>query len=593
YSPPIESITQYIIDISQDIHSLLQETEESLVYNSRGELRLRLLLSPWGELKDVYISASSGNEDLDNICLQAVWLHQRYQPFPEDLGSEDQWIEVPIIFDTDVVAPSYGAKDYVVAAQDAATTSRGSVAAASYAASDVQEAVDIALENHMAAKIAEEEIELSMLKIREARRALYPSASLNYLETIGKTTGSTQDFTDKEYKLKFEYPLYYGWRLKYAVDQAVSNMKAQIHNYDKTLQDLRVEVETAFYSYLTAKIDRELQHSLLEKAGHIFDIAKKKFDLELSTRSEFLEVDSQLKQIGYQVASSENTLAMAKLTLEQAMNLEDFSHVEDLVNMDVLLQQGIGEFSLGNLANQDIRLEECMDLALNCRPELKVEEYTVEYNEYGRKIAKGKDQLKVDLTGSYGRSGGAYETESLVLGADWYVGVKVSKPFGGNTLSLTCTEEQTSEKHGQSSRTESVSEAVELGLLDNLESFSEKKSSEIALKKAKDKFEQTKGQILKEVNQAYLDYKKGLIQVETNYNKIAYEKEKLKITEAHAKLDIVGLPELLRAYMNLTDEESFYIEAIGSLYQALAKLNKATGYALFLDSENFMLANLK
>ncbi|MBU0479270.1 hypothetical protein KKC91_11985, partial [bacterium] len=47
YSPPIESITQYIIDISQDIHSLLQETEESLVYNSRGELRLRLLLSPW------------------------------------------------------------------------------------------------------------------------------------------------------------------------------------------------------------------------------------------------------------------------------------------------------------------------------------------------------------------------------------------------------------------------------------------------------------------------------------------------------------------------------------------------------------------
>jgi hypothetical protein len=45
--------------------------------------------------------------------------------------------------------------------------------------------------------------------------------------------------------------------------------------------------------------------------------------------------------------------------------------------------------------------------------------------------------------------------------------------------------------------------------------------------------------------------------------------------------------------MNLTDERAYYVEALGSLYQSLAKLNKATGYALFLDDEIFKLANTK
>ena len=49
----------------------------------------------------------------------------------------------------------------------------------------------------------------------------------------------------------------------------------------------------------------------------------------------------------------------------------------------------------------------------------------------------------------------------------------------------------------------------------------------------------------------------------------------------------------MQAYMNLTDETAFYVEALGSLYQSFAKLNKATGYSLFVDDENFKLANTK
>ena len=84
-----------------------------------------------------------------------------------------------------------------------------------------------------------------------------------------------------------------------------------------------------------------------------------------------------------------------------------------------------------------------------------------------------------------------------------------------------------------------------------------------------------------------------MIQVRSNFDKIKYREEELKIAKARSGLNEIPFSELLRAHMNLTDEKSFYIEARGGLYQSLVRLNKATGYALFLDDENFMLAKTR
>jgi len=578
YLPKEEIISQYIVDLSNDIYSSVDRPVDSMLLDSRGELRLRLLLSPWGELKDVQISESSGNRELDNICLKTVWMYDRYQPFPEELGDSERWIDIPIIFKVEPwFFDSFGK-----------SREKTGVQPEFFVGVDIDEAVDIALENHMAASIAEEEIELSMLKMREVRRSLYPAASLNIMETTGKTTGWTQDFTDKEYKLKFEYPLYYGWRLRYAVEQAISNMKASRHNYDKIQQDLRVEVEVAFYSYLATKANVKLQESLLKETRGIFNIAKKRFDLELSTKAEFLQVESQMKQVSYQVLSSKNDMEIAKLTLMQAMNVKD---IEGLVDIDSDLE------SLDMLMpiDVDISLGDCMELAFKSRPDLKIKEHMLDFNEYERKIALSKDQFKVDLTGTYGRSGGAYEGEPLGMdmNKDWYLGFKVTKPLGGNTLAASYTKDETSEKHGQASRTESISRSIEFGILDNLQSFSEKKSADIALKKAKEALEETKNAIFKEVKESYLNYKKGLIQAKTNLNKIRHKEEELKIAKARAGLNEIPASGLLRAHIEVTDEKSYYIEALGSLYQSLVRLNKASGYSLFLDNDSFRLANVR
>jgi len=570
YNQSQEDITQYIIDISKDIYNSIPKPDPSILYNSKGEVKLKLFLSPWGELKDVYVSESSGSKELDRLCLKTVWLYKRYQPFPEKLGDKDLWIDIPIIFEMENKEEK--ARGGVV--PEMKVTNLG-----------INDAVDIALENHMAAKIAQEEMELSKLKIREARRALYPTASINYMTTTGKTSGITQDFTDKEYKLKFEYPLYYGWRLKYAVEQAMSNLKASTYNYDKTLQDLRAEVESAFYAYMASKMDLKLHKALLEETASIFTNAKKRLELGLITRTEFLQLETQIQQINYQIISSENGLSMAKLALAQAVNVKEGEKVIDIIDKES--GKDLGPITI------DISLEDCMDLAFKARPDLKSKEYMLEFSDYERKIDESKNQLKVDLSGTYGKSGGAYESETLNMNNDWYLGFKVSKPLGGNTLSTSYTKDKTSPQHGQSTRTESASKSVELGLLDGLQHFSEEKSAEIGYKKAKDELEQVKETIIKEVNESYLNYKKGLVQIMTNLNKIKYKEEELKITKARAELNEVSLSELVQAHMGLTDEKTYYVEALGSLYQSLAKLNKATGYSLFIDDENFKLANVK
>lgn len=586
YDQPKEEITQYITTLSKDIYNSTNIPDRNIVYSSNGEVKLKVLLSPWGELKDAYVSESSGNKDLDSLCLKAIWVHDRYQPFPEEMGEKDLWVEVPIIFETTRT-------EFDSASRQQATHGVGQVDLGLQkdlynkegTGRGINEAVDLALENHMAAKIAQEEIELSRLKIREARRALYPAASINYLETTGKTTGTTQDFTDKEYKMKFEYPLYYGWRLRYAVEQATSNMKASTFNYDKVLQDMRLEVETAFYSYVAARMNLKLHRSLLEEAGRIFSIAKKRFDAGLSTKAEYIQVESQFKQINYQIVSSENEVTITKLNLMQAMNVGDSEKIIDKI--DKYQEKDLEP------VNVDIALDDCVNLALKSRPDLKAKEYSLEANDYERKIVESKNQLRVDLTGTYGKSGGAYESEALTLGPDWYLGVKVTKPLGGNTISTAVTKEKTSQKHGQSTRTESMSKSVEMGLLNNLQQFSEEKSAEIGYKKAMDEVQQARDNIVKEVKDTYLNYKKGLSQISSNLNKIKYREEELKIAKARAGLNEISLSEFMQANMNFIDEKGYYIEALGSLYQSLAKLNRATGYVLFVDDENFKLANTK
>jgi outer membrane protein TolC len=136
----------------------------------------------------------------------------------------------------------------------------------------LKECIDIGLDNYMSAKIALDEVKLAELKVTEAKRALFPSASFKKVKTEGDIFNV--DFLEREYTLKMEQPLYYGGRLRDAVRKAELNLEIAKRNYNKIKADFIAKVEAAFYSYVGAQMVLAAQEELKAEAEHILGIAK-------------------------------------------------------------------------------------------------------------------------------------------------------------------------------------------------------------------------------------------------------------------------------------------------------------------------------
>jgi outer membrane protein TolC len=169
------------------------------------------------------------------------------------------------------------------------------------------------------------------------------------------------------------------------------------------------------------------------------------------------------------------------------------------------------------------------------------------------------------------------------LGSDWYVGLKASKPWLGNTGSYSFAENKTSPKLGQSTRTEGTSHSLEFGILNNLTGYSEKQSALIGKLKAENELIEMEKTINTEVREAYNNYQKAVMQIKNTSEKIAFREEEVKVLQAQAEINEALSSQVLEAMVKLSDEKALYHQAIASYKTALANLNKAIGIIGYFD----------
>ncbi len=137
----------------------------------------------------------------------------------------------------------------------------------------------------------------------------------------------------------------------------------------------------------------------------------------------------------------------------------------------------------------------------------------IKFQEYGQRIEKGKNSFTVDLSGSYGYYEGAYKTESMRDANNWYVGLKVSKPWGASTINSSITSESSQPRFGQTSPTKSTTGNFELNVMDNIKRIYDRKKSDIDLHRSISDKDQTVKTITFEVQDAFLNYQKALLQL--------------------------------------------------------------------------------
>lgn len=427
----------------------------------------------------------------------------------------------------------------------------------------IEDCVNIAIENYPPLKTADKQIKLAKLKVKEAWRKLMPSLSLKWDEVEGtEFTGS--DYMSRKYGVEAKQPLFHGGELLHVLQQAKVNLKIAQENKRRIKNELTQSVKKAFYSLVRAKEILEQQENLLNEVERIFNSVKSQYQQDLCSELELLDVESKYNEVYFQFISSNEDLKLAELILKQAMNIEGRQPVD------------IG-YSLEFENALEIDLDSCLELALVNRPGLKINELVTEFTKYGKKIASAKGLPRVDITGSFGQGSEVYKEESFDMNNEWYVGTKVSIPFGGSTAQYSVTKEKNAPYLATYQGTESIQHSYRINLLDDLKIFSTKKEADIDYEQAKHELDDKKEKVILEVEEAFFAYEKALIQIDAAKSKMDFQYREVEIFRLKRSYGELTDSQVIDSLIKLTQEQFSRVQAITGYYIAITDLNKAIG----------------
>ncbi len=441
----------------------------------------------------------------------------------------------------------------------------------------LNDAVTIALANHKPARIALEEVLLARMKVTEAKRGLFPTASLKNEEIEGRAveagSPALKPFRGREFTLELQQPVFQGGRLVNTLRQAQINLAVSVKNYDKLKEDFVFEVEQAFFSYSNAKTTVKNLEELKGKCKEDLDSILNQQKIGTAREVDVLNIQSQHEDVGFQLTNAKNDLSLAKLTLAQLLGFDVQTDFETAT---------LPELKKADYETLDIDLDECLKLAYQNRSDLYIRELMVQFQNYGVEIAKSKSRMKVDLTGSYGLNREAFQDTKLDLQEEFFVGLKGSLPLGPHTLEENFINQDKAPSAGQTTSNVFESITTTLKFFDNFNTMSVAQA-QIAYHKALDEMYKAQKSLDFEVKKAYFDYKKSILNLDGYLAKQKLGEEELKISKSQYDLNQVTLGDLMRNRIKLNEYKNGFGQASTTYYTSVAKLNKTVGISGYFD----------
>jgi len=612
YSQPLPVNAEYLGLIQQQINPYCAYPQEALITGWEGVVKVKFTLMPDGRIKDIDIAESSGYPLLDAAAILAVKDASPY-PFPQDDFEEGELeITIPVEYispkselavepnlkdakelapadETQSVSPAIPslqytppvlkeAKEKMLAQETPITVPLETKASAippeilqppapeppSQENLELKQFIKLAVEHNQPTEVARQEIELAQLKVTEAQRNLFPMVKVSAYDTNG--TATQVDYQERETKVQVDHPLFYEGRLGNAINQAKTNLEITQKNYERLKLDVIHKTETAYYNLLGANINMQQREQVYREAT---DMAQKLEELSVAGMITGLELNSArswLGQLEFQINGTKQELFMAKLAFKQALNIKE---MPDVRNWTLEIKK------------LDLNLEQCIDVALRNRPEIKLSEMLVKFNEYGQKIEHQKaGAFMVDLTGSYGYYQGHWRTEPWKESNNWYAGIKVTKPWGENTINGAYASEEIAERYGTTSPTKSSTFSAEVNILDGMRRLSDKKKSNIDILRSLSDFNETFKTITFEVQDAFLNYQKSILQFNTAEAEMKFRRSEINVMKVRSMVGEVPFSSALESLLNYSESQTKYIQALANYHIYLAALKKACGYGL-------------
>ena len=421
--------------------------------------------------------------------------------------------------------------------------------------------------------LARKGVELARFQVFEAARPLYPAATLKASQTTGDdanplatgVTGTflTTGFRQEEFGVQVAQPIYQSRKLIAAYERAKVNEQVAGELIRKQIGEIDFEVQRAYYDVLKTQTTLRLHRELLAEASQIRDLTIKKQALKLTSQIDALNVETQYNQVAFQVAASEQEVALSRLNLSAVLNQP----------------QPLPDIVPGKLTPRHIQvnIDTLLAWAVANRPDLKIAKKNVDLAQKSWQIAKGEDGFRVDVSGFIGKAGAAFTDEPLVLTTAWNVGVKASVPFRGNTVSVNHTDEKTAPDLSQSFVTTVHSNSLNIGILDALPAKSKEEQARLNYEKSEADYTEALQRAEYEVRDAYFNLVKLSHQLESNEHDVEFHRKQLAVTRERNNLGLVENAQLLSELMSYVQAEATFQETMAASNTAMVTLDKAIG----------------
>ncbi|MDR3563191.1 MAG: TolC family protein [Negativicutes bacterium] len=394
----------------------------------------------------------------------------------------------------------------------------------------LDETIRLALQNNYSIKMASSDRQAAYGKIAENQAQALPN--LNYAHTEGRLLPAPQPAQlfptirdNYDNKMTLSYPLYTGGRVEGQVDQAKLGLVVADLNVAKSLQQVKLDATSAYFTILQSKNLVELnQESVDRLKAHLKDV-QKQYDVGTAGRSDVLR--------------SEVELADAQQNLIKAQNALDVS----IASLNTVLAIPL---------DTDIRVKEALT-----------------YQPYAKTIAECITYALVS------RPEGVQADKNVAIARE---GVKIAKSGKMPTLTLNGTEDWYDTAHpGDKNNNWSVGLVVGLNVFDSGLTNSKVIQSEAALQKAQDQKSQTLDAIQLELRQAYLGMKEAEKRIDTSKVAVDKAEDDYRISLIRYSAGVGTNLDVLDAQVALTQAKTNYVQALYDYNTSKAKLDKAMG----------------
>ncbi len=264
------------------------------------------------------------------------------------------------------------------------------------------ELADLALKNNPASRMAWLDARAAAEQVVNARGYFMPTvtatmgANRQYMTAEPKQVGQMpmgSDYLKYGPGLQVNYlVLNFGGGYQAAVEQALQTVYAADFAFNRTLQTILLNVESAYYGLISANAAVDAAESGVKDAQTALEAAQERNNSGMGTQLEVLQAQTGYDQARYQLASANGQFMIARGMLSQALNLPADTLVRIIAPVEDVPAA---------LKEQDLR--QLIDDALNRRPDVAALRAQADAKQAAVKVANAENWPNLYLNGGLSR----------------------------------------------------------------------------------------------------------------------------------------------------------------------------------------------